>query len=81
MRVSLEWRDMALDKALIDKLLEGYEKPEDLIGEQGLLKQLTKALVERALNAELTHHLGYEKNDPDGAAAAVTRVMETAVRS
>jgi putative transposase len=57
---------MALDKELIDKLLEGYQKPEDLIGENGLLKELTKALVERALNAELTHHLGYEKNDPDG---------------
>jgi len=53
---------MALDKELIDKLLEGYQQPEDLIGENGLLKQLTKALVERALNAELTHHLGYEKN-------------------
>jgi putative transposase len=48
---------MALDKDLIDKLLEGYQKPEDLIGENGLLKQLTKALVERALNAELTHRL------------------------
>jgi putative transposase len=58
---------MALDKALIDKLLEGYQKPEDLVGENGLLKQLTKALVERALSAELTHHLGYAKNDPDGA--------------
>src|SRR5215471_8556063 len=57
---------MALDKDLIDKLLEGYQKPEDLIGENGLLKQLTKTLVERALNAELTHHLGYEKNDPEG---------------
>ena len=55
---------MALDKDLIDKLLEGYEKPEDLIGENGLLKQLTKALVERALNAEMTHHLGYEKHEP-----------------
>ena len=38
---------MALDKDLIDKLLEGYQKPEDLIGENGLLKQLTKALVEK----------------------------------
>jgi putative transposase len=45
---------MALDKDLIDKLLEGYQKPEDLIGENRLLKQLTKALIERALNAELT---------------------------
>src|ERR1041385_6880511 len=57
---------MALDKELIDKLLEGYQKPEDLIGENGLLKQLTKALVERAMNAELTHHLGYEKSAAAG---------------
>jgi putative transposase len=41
------------------RALERYEKPEDLIGENGLLKRLTKALLERALNAELTHHLGY----------------------
>jgi len=64
---------MALDKDLIDKLLEGYQKPEDLIGENGLLKQLTKALVERALNAELTHHLGYEKNDPEGRGSGNSR--------
>ena len=64
---------MALDKDLIDKLLEGYQKPEDLIGENGLLKQLTKALVERALHAELTNHLGYEKNDPDGRGSGNSR--------
>jgi putative transposase len=51
---------------LVDELLKGYEKPEDIIGENGLLKRLTKALLERALNAELTHHLGYEKHDPAG---------------
>src|ERR1051326_8178291 len=64
---------MALDKELIDKLLEGYQKPEDLIGENGLLKQLTKALVERALNAELTHHLGYEKNQAEGVGRGNSR--------
>jgi putative transposase len=51
---------------LVDELLKGYEKPEDIIGENGLLKRLTKALLERALSAELTHHLGYEKHDPAG---------------
>ena len=51
---------------LIDELLKGYEKPEDIIGENGLLKSLTKALLERAMNAELTNHLGYEKYDPTG---------------
>lgn len=57
---------MEMDKGLIDKLLADYEKPEDLIGENGLLRQLTKALVERALQAELTTHLGYEKHAPGG---------------
>jgi putative transposase len=51
---------------LIDELLKGYQKPEDLIGEKGLLKQLTKAVLERALNAELTHHLRYEREDDQG---------------
>ena len=50
----------------LDELLAGYETPEDLLGEEGLFKQLKKALLERALGAELTHHLGYEKGDPAG---------------
>jgi putative transposase len=51
---------------LIDKLLADYKKPEDIIGENGLLKQLTKALLERAMQVEMTDHLGYEKHDPVG---------------
>lgn len=51
---------------LLDELLKGYKKPEDILGETGLLKQLTQAVVERALDAELTHHLGYAKHDPAG---------------
>ncbi|HTV84406.1 MAG TPA: hypothetical protein VME63_03325, partial [Dyella sp.] len=43
---------------LLDSLLANYSKPEDLIGENGLLKQLTKLLVEKALDAEMTEHLG-----------------------
>lgn len=49
---------------LLDTLLSGYQKPEDLIGENGLLKQLTKARVERALEAELNEHLGHAKYEP-----------------
>ena len=45
--------------ALLDDLLQGCESPEEILGEQGLLKGLTKRLVERALAAELTTHLGY----------------------
>ena len=50
----------------LDELLAGYEKPEDLLGEDGLFKQLKKALLERPLGAVLTHHLGYDKGDPAG---------------
>lgn len=57
---------MEMDKELIDQLLGGYQKPEDLIGENGLLKQLTRTIVERALQAELTTHLGYEKHSREG---------------
>ena len=48
---------------LIDQLLAGYQKPEDLLGEHGLLKQLTKAVVERALQAEMAVHLGHDKHE------------------
>ena len=45
---------------LLDELLGDYRSPEDLIGESGLLKELTRALVNRAMQAEMTEHLGYE---------------------
>ncbi|HEX8816758.1 MAG TPA: IS256 family transposase [Terriglobales bacterium] len=57
---------MTIDPKLVDELLLNYKKPEDIIGENGLLKQLTKALLERALSAELTEHVGYDKHDPAG---------------
>ena len=46
-------------EALLDELLKDYTSPQDILGEHGLLKHLTKRLVERALEAELTAHLGY----------------------
>jgi putative transposase len=54
----------AINTDLIDQLLANYTSPEDVLGENGLLKQFTKAVLERALKAELTHHLGYEKHVP-----------------
>ena len=48
---------------LIDEWLKQGRKPEDV---QGLLKQITKAVLERAMQAELTEQLGYEKHDPAG---------------
>ncbi len=59
-------KDKSIDNELIDNLLKDYKKPEDLIGENGLLKQLTKQLLERAMTAELTEHVGYERHDPGG---------------
>src|SRR5476651_1619802 len=56
----------SIDNELIDNLLKHYKKPEDLIGENGLLKQLTKQLLERAMAAEMTEHVGYEKHDAAG---------------
>lgn len=47
---------------LIDALLANYPKPDDLLGKNGILEQLTKRVVERALQAEMTHHLGHERH-------------------
>ena len=57
---------MEIKPEVLDELLKGIKTQDDLAGPNGLLKALTKALVERALEGELTHHLGYEKNDPVG---------------
>ena len=51
----------AASSDLIDQLISDYQKPEDLIGEHGLLKHLTKAIVERALQAEMNAHLDHSK--------------------
>lgn len=59
-------KEKSIDNELIDSLLKNYKKPEDLIGENGLLKQLTKQLLERAMAAELTEHVGYDKHDASG---------------
>jgi putative transposase len=58
---------------LLAGLLADYKKPEDLIGENGLLKLLTKLLVEKALDAELAEHLGHGKNEPVANEAGNTR--------
>jgi len=57
---------MATTEELLDVLMKDYKKPEDLIGEKWLLKQLTKRLLERAMQAKLTEYIGYEKHAPQG---------------
>jgi putative transposase len=54
---------MTFRPELLDELLQGYQNPEDLLGSGGILKQLSAALVERCLNAEMTHHLEEERTE------------------
>jgi len=63
-------QEKAVSDELIDELLKQGRKPEDV---HGLLKQLTKAVVERAMRAEMNEHLGYEKHDPAGANSGNSR--------
>ncbi|MEQ8330410.1 MAG: IS256 family transposase [Longimicrobiales bacterium] len=59
-----EKQDQDVD-AMLDRLLEG-KRPEEVVGSGGLLEDLTKRLLERALEGELSDHLGYEKHDAQG---------------
>src|SRR5512143_2127582 len=63
----------AIRDELIEELLQGYGSPADLLGEEGLFRELKKRLLERALGAELTEHLGYEKGDPAGRGSGNSR--------
>ncbi len=57
---------MTIPDDMLDALMKNYKNPGDLLGETGLLKQLTKQLLDRAMQAEITEHLGYEKNSSAG---------------
>lgn len=56
---------MVIEAEMIDKLISGKTK-EEILGENGLIKQFIKAIAERALSAELTSYLGYEKHEAKG---------------
>ncbi|MER2507165.1 MAG: transposase [Amaricoccus sp.] len=58
-----------IDNSVLNELLRGCERPEELMSDGGLMKELRKALTQRMLGAELTEHLGYEH----GAAAPPVR--------
>ena len=79
---------MTISKELLDELLSGVERPEDLLGDKGLMKELKVRLMERMLGAELTEHLGYEphgepasqqSNRRNGAARKVLKGNDGAV--
>ena len=63
----------AIPQALLDHVIAQYKKPSDLIGENGLLKQLTKAVFEAALNAEMNQHLGHSRHGSIGNASGNVR--------
>src|SRR5215212_2670154 len=63
----------AIRDELIEELLQGYHSPQDLLGEDGLFRELKRRLLERALGAELSEHLGYEKGDPAGRGSGNSR--------
>jgi putative transposase len=62
-----------LPDGLIDELLAGARTEEEIAGPGGLLSQLTKRLVERAMEVELTDHLGYEPHQEPAGGAGNTR--------
>jgi putative transposase len=58
-----EAKKPGIDPALLDQLIEQYERPEEAAGAGGLLEQLTKRVYERILSGEMTHYLGYAKGE------------------
>jgi putative transposase len=62
-----------LPDELVDELLAGARTEEEIVGPGGLLSQLTKRLVERAMEVELTDHLGYEPHQEPPGGAGNTR--------
>src|ERR1700740_3482746 len=68
-----EGKKPGIDPAIIEELMKGYQKPEDLTGPGGIMEQLTKRLYERVLGAEMTHYLGYEKGQAPKDAAEQKR--------
>jgi transposase-like protein len=54
---------MAITKEVLDELLKDSHGPDDFYGPEGIVKQLSKALIGRAMQTELTGHLGYERSD------------------
>jgi transposase-like protein len=63
----------------MDELLKD-QTPEEILGDSGTLKELKKRFIERALEGEMTNHLGYEKNSPDGHRTGNSRNGKTKKR-
>jgi putative transposase len=57
---------MAINDEILKELLKDCKNPEDIVGQNGLIKQLTKRLLEKVLTTELSEHLGYDKYEREG---------------
>ncbi len=70
---------MTISKEILDELLKGVERPEDLLGDAGLMKELKIKLMERMSGAELTAHIGYEEGN-DAASGQANRRNGTSTK-
>lgn len=61
-KVNNESSEFEISEELLDQLLKNYHKPEDLLGSEGIIKQLTKRAIERIMDGEMDYHLDEEKN-------------------
>ena len=68
---------MAIREEILEELLKEYKNPDDLIGRDGILKELTKRLLEKAMESELTHHLGYDRYSSVGKKSGNSRNGKT----
>ena len=57
---------MAITNDMLNELIGNAKTQDDLFGKDGVLKELSKQLMEKMLQTEMTHHLGYEKHATEG---------------
>ena len=69
---------MTIRPELLDELLKEYQNPQDLFGENGIIKQLTKGMIERCLQAEMQEQQGYPRHGREVRRRAPTRAMAQA---
>ena len=74
-------KELSRADKLMDELLSEYRGPEEILGESGLIKQLTKRAIERALEGELKHHLDTESEQEGGKGNSRNGYSKKTVRS
>jgi hypothetical protein len=72
----METNEMGINEKPSYELMKDYKNPVDLLGENGLLKQLTKALPEKVLKGEMTDHLWYPKGLWPEGTPAIPKLLE-----